>query len=480
VSPDRKSTDNPPPMAAELLRQLFAAAPSAMLMVAADGTIRLANRAAEALFGFGPGELAGHEVDELVPPRFRSQHPRHRSEFFARPATRAMGAGRDLYGLRRDGSEVPIEIGLNPIATADGTFVLAAIVDLSQRKHLEESLRQSEERLRSVVESAPNAMIMVGEDGAIVLVNSQAEALFGWPREQLLGQPIEVLVPERFRAGHPGHRQHFFGAPTTRAMGAGRDLFGLRRDGSEVPIEIGLNPIRTPDGLCVLAAIIDITHRKQAEAHMRRSLQEKETLLREIHHRVKNNMQLVSSMLSLQSSCLDEPRYQAVLEACRGRVKSMALIHEKLYLGENLATIDFDDYVRELAMMLANSQGAVRGVEFAFDTEPITLHIDTAIPLGLILNELVTNAYKHAFAGQRTGRIVIALQRRGDDRLELGVADDGVGLPESFDARAGVTLGLRVIHSLARQLDGELVIERTPRTHFRLLFPVPAVALEES
>src|SRR5262245_3518189 len=252
-------------MGAELLRQLFAAAPSAMLMVAEDGTIRLANRAAEALFGFGPGELVGHAVDELVPPRFRSQHPRHRREFFARPATRAMGAGRDLYGLRRDGSEVPIEIGLNPIATAEGTFVLAAIVDLSQRKHLEESLRQSEERLRSVVESAPNAMIMVGSDGAIVLVNSQAEALFGWPRAQLLGKPIELLVPERFRAGHPGHREHFFGSPTTRAMGAGRDLFGLRRDGSEMPIEIGLNPIRTPDGLCVLAAIIDITQRKQAE-----------------------------------------------------------------------------------------------------------------------------------------------------------------------------------------------------------------------
>ncbi len=471
---DERVRDEMRQLGDELLHQLFAAAPSAMVTVAADGLIQLANAAAERLFGYATGELAGRPVDDLVPPRFRPHHPLHRASFFGQPEARAMGAGRDLFGLRRDGTEVPIEIGLNPIRTTAGTFVLAAIVDLTQRKRLEESLRQSEERLRAVVESAPNAMIMIASSGAIVLVNSQAEALFGWTRAELLGTPVERLVPARFASRHPDHRRAFFAQPATRAMGAGRDLYGLRRDGSEVPIEIGLNPIDTPDGLCVLAAIIDITQRKAQEEQVKRSLREKETLLREIHHRVKNNMQLVSSMLSLQGDYVAEPRHLRQFEACRGRVKSMALIHEKLYLGENLATIEFDDYVRELALMLAHSLAAPGSVDVEFATEPVTVHIDTAIPLGLVLNELVTNAFKHAFVDGRRGHVRIALARRRDGRVELSVADDGVGLAGDFDIEAAATLGLRVVRSLARQLDGELVVERSPSTAFRLTFPVPS------
>src|SRR5438874_496773 len=185
----------------------------------------------------------------LVPERFRANHGSHRNGFFAAPAARAMGVGRDLFGLRRDGSEFPVEIGLNPIATADGQFVLASIIDITERKKMEE-------RFQLVVEAAPNAMIMLGSDGLIALVNTQTEKLFGYKRDELLGRPMEMLVPERFRANHGSHRNGFFAAPAARAMGAGRDLFGLRRDGSEFPVEIGLNPIATSDVQFVLASII--------------------------------------------------------------------------------------------------------------------------------------------------------------------------------------------------------------------------------
>ena len=155
--------------------------------------------------------------------------------------SRPMGAGRDLYGLKKDGSEFPIEIGLNPIETDEGTMVLSAIVDISSRKRLEE-------RFRQVVESAPNAMVMINQRGVIEMVNAQAERVFGFGRDEMLGQSIEMLVPERFRGNHPDLRGAFFHDPKSRPMGAGRDLFGLKKDGSEFPVEIGLNPIETDEG----------------------------------------------------------------------------------------------------------------------------------------------------------------------------------------------------------------------------------------
>ena len=244
--------------AEERFRLVVEAAPNAMIMVGKEGKMTLVNTQAETLFGYTRQELLGQKIEMLVPERFRNNHTGHRDGFFADPRTRAMGAGRDLFGLRKDNTEVPIEIGLNPIKTEEGTFVLASIIDITERK-------RAEERFRLVVEAAPNAMIMVGKEGKMTLVNSQTEVLFGYKRNELLDQKIEMLVPERFRGNHSGHRDSFFADPKTRSMGVGRDLFGLKKDGSEVPIEIGLNPIKTTEGTFVLASIIDITERKKVE-----------------------------------------------------------------------------------------------------------------------------------------------------------------------------------------------------------------------
>ncbi|PYS24868.1 MAG: hypothetical protein DMF72_03685 [Acidobacteria bacterium] len=242
------------------------AAPCAMLMVNQEGKVTLVNAQAEQLFGYERSELLDQPIEMLVPERYRGAHPDHRKIFSGHPMTRAMGAGRDLYGLRKDGSEVPIEIGLNPIQTESGAFVLASIIDISER-------RRADERFRLVVEAAPSAMIMVNDQGLISLVNTQTERLFGYQRTELLGQRMEMLVPERYRASHPDLRTGFFQHPSTRSMGAGRDLFGLCKDGSEVPIEIGLNPIRTAEGAFVLASIIDITERKRSEDRFRQVIE---------------------------------------------------------------------------------------------------------------------------------------------------------------------------------------------------------------
>src|SRR5205807_1211548 len=180
-------------------RAVVESAPSGMVMIDRAGTITLVNREAERLFGYTRNEMLSQPIERLVPERFRLGHPVFRTDFFANPQTRAMGAGRELYGLRKDGVEIPVEIGLNPIETDEGFFVLASVVDITARK-------RAEARFRAVVESAPSGMVMIDRTGTITLVNREAERLFGYPREELLGQRIEHLVPERFRRGHPVFR----------------------------------------------------------------------------------------------------------------------------------------------------------------------------------------------------------------------------------------------------------------------------------
>ena len=254
-------------------RLVVEAAPNAMVMVDPAGNIVMVNAQAECVFGYSRAELKGQPVEVLVPKRLRSHHPELRNTFFADPQPRAMGAGRDLYGLRKDGGEFPIEIGLNPIETDEGTMVLSAIVDITARKAAELALRESEQRFRLVVEAAPNAMLMIDPAGKIAMINTQAERVFGYSRAELAGRLVEMLVPERFRSHHPELRRTFLANPRPRPMGAGRDLYGLRKDGSEFPIEIGLNPIETDEGTMVLSAIVDITGRKVAAQALRESEQ---------------------------------------------------------------------------------------------------------------------------------------------------------------------------------------------------------------
>lgn len=242
--------------------------PVAIILVAPDGRIALANRHAESLFGYDHDELAGSAIESLIPARF-SGHAHLREAFMRNPEPRPMGAGRDLYARRKDNNEFPVEIGLSPVRVGDSSHVLATVIDITERKRLEE-------RFRSTVESAPTAMVMVNREGVIVLVNAETERMFGYRREALLGKPVEALIPQGYRAGHPALREGYLRKPSVRGMGIGRDLYARRADGSEFPVEIGLNPVQAPDGPFVLAAIADLTLRKQAEETLRRANEELE------------------------------------------------------------------------------------------------------------------------------------------------------------------------------------------------------------
>ncbi|WP_394842337.1 CHASE domain-containing protein [Pendulispora brunnea] len=357
---------------------------------------------------------------------------------------------------------------------------------------------QAEEKFRSTIEAASTGMLMVDGSGKIVLVNALVERLFGYTREELIGQRVEILVPMKSRSRHPDYRAAFFQEPKARLMGEGRELYGIRKDGSEVPVEIGLNPMHTADGDFVLGSIVDITARKRAEnernrllnelqslnaeleervsgrtAELSKALREREVLIQEIHHRVKNNLQVISSIINMQVRKLDAGANRDALEECQTRVQAIALIHEKLYQSKDYSNVPFSEYARSLATNVfhATTDGSLTSVRLELDIEDLALAVDRAIPCGLVLNELITNALKHGFRDGREGTIRVELTKLDAGRLRLAVKDNGVGLPYDLDIRSSDSLGLQLICTLSEQLDAELEVNGMGGASFQLTFP---------
>ena len=334
-------------------------------------------------------------------------------------------------------------------------------------------LTDSPGALARILDLADDAIISVNAEQRIVLFNQGAERIFGFSAKEMLGQPLDILLPERLAGVHRRHLQAFAVSPeTARRMGDRREILGRRRDGSEFPAEASISKVDVGGRMMFTVILRDVTDRSAADQRIRASLREKEALLREIHHRVKNNLQVVSSLLGLQSRGVGDPLTRRMFEESQNRIHSMALLHESLYESADLSQVDFPAYIQQLAQHLLRSYGVAGDrIRLVTDLDDLRLTLDAAVPCGLIINELVSNSLKYAFPAERRGEIHLALKEIPGGQARLVVADDGIGLPAGIDIEKTRSLGLRLVRTLAQQLGAELAVQAAPGTTISLTFP---------
>lgn len=323
----------------------------------------------------------------------------------------------------------------------------------------QQQLEASASFQRRLFDEAPNAILVVRRSGDIVRANAEAERMFGYPRDRLQSMPVEALVPAESRVRHAEQREGYALQPERRPMGGGRHLRACRADGAMFDVDIMLSPLDSPSGMLTIATVLDVTSLHRQQEKIESALREKETLLKEIYHRVKNNLQVIASMISLQERAAGDGATSVALKEAADRVRAMALVHEKLYQSDDLSSIALDTYIAELCTQLGNGAAAAeRGISLETQVEAIQIGLEQAVPLGLVLHELISNCLKHAFPDGRRGRIVVRLEAPPDAPMRLSVADDGVGMPAGVAPGSARSLGMRLVWALARQLDAELTL----------------------
>ena len=345
-------------------------------------------------------------------------------------------------------------------------------IDITANKQTQNALSESEARLKGIVTSAMDGIVMIDSQQCITLFNHAAETMFGLPASKVIGQPLDLLLPQGIAGLHKKHIQRFGETDvTTRSMNALIDINAVRATGETFPTEASIAQFVVGGQKFYTAIVRDITERKQMEQELRASILEKEALLKEVHHRVKNNLQIVSSLLSMQADRSKNDRVTYALEESKNRVHAMALIHEKLYRAENLEYIQADEYIPQLIQHLSGSLIDQQRHNIAFDLQiaSITFDLGKAIPCGMIITELISNALKYAFSQGQPGVIKVHLEKEAG-MTRLLISDNGVGLSPELDLSHPDTLGLELVSILSRQLKAELQIIRQPGTTFILLF----------
>ena len=350
-----------------------------------------------------------------------------------------------------------------------------AFVEALNRKQAEEALRENEERLRNLFETMAEGVTLTTPEGRIIQANPAAERILELKRSELEEQSYFVHEWETLRLeGELMPPEEMAGFRAIKERQPVKDVaMGIRRsDGTISWINVGATPVINEEGDLegVVSTFADITERVEAEAQIKASLREKEVLLKEVHHRVKNNLQIISSLLYLQARNVEDERPMEVLRDSQSRIRSMALVHERLYESPDLARVDFAEYVRTLASHLIRSYGVnTRAIQLLVNVDDVSLGVDTAIPCGLIINELVSNALKHAFPESREGTLSIELGG-GNGLFTLTIRDDGVGFPKDVDFRDTGSLGLRLVNMLVDQLEGNIELDRNKGTEFKITF----------
>lgn len=487
------------------LGSVLEAAPDAIVIVDSTGQVVLANAQTERLFGYPRDALVGQSIDVLVPERFREHHAGHRRDFAAAPRVRTMGEGLDLAGRRADGSEFPVAISLSPMETAEGPLTIAAIRDVSHARQAEQALRDRETRFRALLEAAPDAIVIADTRGRIELVNAQTEEIFGYTRDRLIGQPIEILVPDRFRDRHVGHREHYLAEPRVRSMGEGLELRGRRADGSEFPVAISLSPVETPNGALVIAAIRDVTERDRIEreiqglnqrltrdnAELAAVNRELEAFSYSVSHDLRAPLRAIDGFSqALLEDCGDglDATGRDYLDRVRRSAQRMGLLIDDLIklsrvtrADTHMQEVDLSALAGRIAQDLKENEPA-RLADFSI--QPGLVANGDARLLQIVLENLLGNAWK--FTGGRTPARIEFGRHRQDGEEVFFVRDNGAGFDMAYvdklfrafqrlhDATefAGTGIGLatvqRVIHKHGGRIWATGEVDRGATFYFKV------------
>jgi PAS domain S-box-containing protein len=481
---------------AEIALEILKSSHLAIVVADANGAIVFVNLRAESLFGYLPGELLDQNLEVLIPEALRQQHAQHRLHFHSLPHARPLVSGLSLKGRRKNGETFDAEVSLTPIGTGKSMLVSSAIREISEAV-------ASEAYFRHILESAPDAMIIVDPKGRIAIANDQAVRIFGYSRQELIGQTVEMLLPEPMRKRHIGHREFYAGDPNIRPMGRGMELLGRRADGSTFPVEISLSPLLSAAGPFVSSVIRDVTDRMVMEAELiearraaERANKANTAFLAAASHDLRQPVQALSLLTGALRRTVKTPLALEMVESQQHSLDAMTNLLNSLLdisrLDAGAVTPEIEDFpIQRLIDRLSaefGRQARQKGLRFEAGTSTTILRSDPNL-LSEIIQNLVANAIRY------TDRGTVALTcTESDGELCLHVRDTGIGIEEQhFEAifrefhqikrprttKEGFGLGLAIVRRLADLLGHQVVVESTLGQGSCFSICIPAVAASD-
>ena len=446
----------------ERFRAIFEqAAVGVAQIISSTGEFVLINQKYCDIVGYSREEMTGKTFQEITHPDDLAADLENMSLLLA---GETLTFSMEKRYFRKDGRIVWVNLTVSPMWGLDEEpdYHIAVVEDITAHKEAEEALQLERDRVRQYFDAAAVLMMVLNPAGQIVQLNRKGYETLGYSEDELIGRNwIQVCLPEQDQA----KLSQLFDQQFSEQLEMVEEIENVvvTRSGQEKMIRWYNTLLRSADGKIggILCSGEDITKYKRAGEELRKALAEKETLLRELYHRTKNNMQVISALLDLQSEYMNDERLREVFVDTENRIRSMALVHQKLYEAQDLSHVNLKEYIGDLFQLLMVSYKIQPGsVSVLTEMEDVMVLIDIAIPCGLILNELISNAFKYAFPNGRTGEVTIRLGRAVDGEIQLRVADNGIGLPPGFDVRKDGRLGMQNIFILVeKQLKGQVAFE---------------------
>ncbi|CAN1210100.1 hypothetical protein TUMEXPCC7403_07885 [Tumidithrix helvetica PCC 7403] len=469
---ERKLAEDALRASEEKLRRIFENAPIGIVLCTVNGLFVEANPTFCHMLGFTEAELRELTFQEITYPSDLHQELSYVQKCLQNEVHQFQLEKRFI---RKDKQKVWVKLLVSMIRDESDRplYSLAMVEDINDRKESEEALRQSEERFRKIFEEGPLGMAIIGFNQRLIKVNHMLCQMFGYTEVELMSRPFNSLT-------HPADvvkdailaKQLYYGKIPQYQI----EKRCIKKNREEIWVLLTAYVVHDKNGKTMhsLAMIRDITKQKQAQELISASLREKEVLIKEIHHRVKNNLHVIANLLDLQSQYIEDEQILSLFSDCQNRIHSMALIHEQLYQSPTVGEVNFSEYIQSLIDNLFDSFSThACDIKQEIDAEAITLNMETSIPCGLIINEIVSNSLKYAFPNHQSGLIRIrfyADYNTSDRVLHLIVRDNGIGMNKDFDWQNSSTLGLRLVRILTRQLEGTLELDTTAGTQFHISF----------